>query len=110
MGFDPAAVRFLLLDMAEQVMPEVGRKLGDAALNVLRRRGIDVRLGLTLKEVHADHVVLSDDSRVDTHTLAWVTGVTGAPLIENLGLETERGRLKVGTDLQVPGHPGVFAA
>ncbi|OBJ05563.1 NADH dehydrogenase [Mycobacterium alsense] len=110
MGFDAAEVKFLLLDTAEQVMPEVGRKLGDAALEVLRRRGIDVRLGTTLKEAHADHVVLSDDSRIDTHTLAWVTGVTGAPLIQELGLPTERGRLKVQPDLQVPGHPAVFAA
>jgi NADH dehydrogenase len=42
--------------------------------------------------------------------VAWVTGVTGAPLIEKLGLETEKGRLKVQTDLQVPGHPDVFSA
>src|SRR3984957_5670880 len=110
MGFNPADVKFLLLDTAEQVMPEVGKKLGDAALKVLRRRGIDVRLGTTLKEAHADHVVLSDDSRVDTHTLAWVTGVTGAPLIETLGLPTEKGRVKVQPDLQVSGHPHVFAA
>lgn len=80
MGFNPSEVRFLLLDLAEQVMPEVGKKLGEAALKVLRRRGIDVRLGVTLKQAHADHVVLSDDSRIDTHTIAWVTGVAGAPL------------------------------
>ena len=109
MGFDPQAVRFVLLDLAEQVMPEVGEKLGAAAMRVLRGRGIDVRLGISLKEVHADHVVLSDDSRIDTHTVAWVTGVTGAPLIENLGLPTEKGRLTVQADLQVPGHPDVFA-
>ena len=76
MGFDPADVKFVLLDLAEQVMPEVGKKLGEGAMRVLRQRGIDVRLGLTLKEVHSDHVVLSDDSRIDTHTVAWVTGVT----------------------------------
>ncbi len=110
MDFDPASVTFVLMDLAEQVMPEVGEKLGAAAMGVLRDRGIDVRLGLTLKKVHADHVILSDDSRVDTHTVAWVTGVTGAPLIEKLGLDTERGRLKVQADLQVPGHPDVFAA
>jgi NADH:ubiquinone reductase (H+-translocating) len=110
MGFDPTDVTFVLLDLAEQVMPEVGEKLGAAAQRVLKSRGIDVRLGITLKEVHAEHVVLSDDSLIRTHTVAWVTGVTGAPLIEQLGLETEKGRLKVQTDLQVPGHPDVFAA
>jgi NADH:ubiquinone reductase (H+-translocating) len=110
MGFDPTAVKFVLLDLAEQVMPEVGEKLGAAAQRVLRSRGIDVRLGVTLKEVHAEHVVLSDDSLIRTHTVAWVTGVTGAPLIEELELPTERGRLKVTAELEVPGHPGVFAA
>lgn len=110
MRFDRAAVRFVLLDLAEQVMPEVGQKLSDAAFKVLRRRGIDVRLGVTLKEAHADHVVLSDDSRIDTRTVAWVTGVTGAPLIQDLGLPTEKGRLTVQADLRVPGHPDVFAA
>jgi NADH dehydrogenase len=54
--------------------------------------------------------VLSDDSHVDTYTVAWVTGVTAAPLIETLGLPTEKGRLKVQTDLSVPEHPDVFAA
>ncbi|WNG90687.1 NAD(P)/FAD-dependent oxidoreductase [Mycobacterium sp. ITM-2016-00318] len=110
LGFASSDVRFVLLDMAEQVMPEVGEKLGERVQRVLRQRGVDVRLGVTLKEVHPDHVVLSDDSRIDTHTVAWVTGVTGAPLIESLGLPTERGRLKVQADLQVPGHPDVFAA
>jgi NADH dehydrogenase len=110
MKFDPADVKFVLLDVAEQVMPEVGEKLGAAAMKVLTARGIDVRLGVTLKEVHAEHVVLSDDSLIRTHTVAWVTGVTGSPLIEKLGLPIEKGRLKVQTDLQVPGHPDVFAA
>ncbi|GAY13360.1 NAD(P)/FAD-dependent oxidoreductase [Mycobacterium sp. shizuoka-1] len=110
MGFDRAAVRFVLLDLAEQVMPEVGERLGKAAMNVLHTRGIDVRLGVTLTEVHADHVVLSDDSRLDTRTVAWVTGVRAAPLIDTLGLPTEKGRLTVGTDLRVSGHPDVFAA
>lgn len=110
MDFAAGDVKFLLLDLAEQVMPEVGKKLGDKAMRVLRRRGVDVRLGLTLREVHPDYVVLSDGSRVNTHTVAWVTGVTASPLIETLGLPTEKGRLKVQTDLQVPGHPDVFAA
>ena len=110
MNFDPSDVNFVLLDLAEQVMPEVGEKLGAAAQRVLKSRGVDVRLGVTLKEVHAEHVVLTDDSLIRTHTVTWVTGVTGAPLIEKLGLPTEKGRLKVQTDLQVPGHPDVFAA
>jgi NADH dehydrogenase len=110
MGFDRASVQLMLLDLADQVMPELGQKLSNAAMRVLRSRGIDVRLGTTTKEIYADHVVLNDDSRIDTYTVAWVAGVSPSPLIATLGLATERGRLKVQTDLQVPGHPDVFAA
>lgn len=108
-GFDPAEVRFVLLDMADRVMPEVGEKLSDKVLTVLRNRGIDIRLGMSLKELAEDHVVLTDGTRVETHTIAWVTGVTGAPVLGTLGLPMERGRLTVDADLRVPGHPDVFA-
>jgi len=110
MGFDPASVTFVLMDVAEQVMPEVGEKLGTAAMKVLKGRGVDVRLGTTLEEVHPDRVMLSDGSVIGTRTVAWVTGVTGSPLIETLGLPTEKGRLTVRADLRVPGHDDVFAA
>ncbi|WP_245664971.1 NAD(P)/FAD-dependent oxidoreductase [Nocardia sienata] len=108
-GFDPAEVRFVLLDMADRVMPEVGEKLSDKVLTVLRNRGIDIRLGMSLKELAEDHVVLTDGTRIATHTVAWVTGVTGAPVLGTLGLPMERGRLTVDADLRVPGHPDVFA-
>ncbi|MFC9433604.1 NAD(P)/FAD-dependent oxidoreductase [Nocardia sp. NPDC057030] len=108
-GFDPAEIRFLLLDMADRVMPEVGAKLGDKALNVLRGRGIDIRLQTSLKEMTDRQVVLTDDTVVPAYTVAWVTGVTGAPLLETLGLPLERGRLVVDSCLGVPGHPDVFA-
>lgn len=108
-GHDPSDIRFLLLDTADRVMPEVGERLGDKALSVLRERGIDIRLETTLREVTDEHVVLTDDTVVPTRTVAWVTGVTGAPILSGLNLPMERGRLIVDPSLRVPGHPGVFA-
>lgn len=108
-GLAPQDVRFLLLDVADRVMPEVGTTLGDRALGVLRARGIDVRLGTSVERVAADHVVLSDGSRVEARTVAWVAGVEAHPLVLALDLPLEKGRLVVGADLSVPGHPDVFA-
>lgn len=108
-GFDPSEIRFLLLDMADRVMPEVGEKLSDQVLSVLRGRGIDIRLGMSLKELTGDHVVLTDGTKVPTYTVAWVTGVTGAPVLSTLDLPMDRGRLVVDAELRVPGHPEVFA-
>ena len=108
-GFDPTEVRFVLLDTSAQVRPEVGDKLSGKVLDVLRRRGIDVRLETTLESVADDHVVLTDGTTVPTRTVVWVAGVTASPLIETRGLPTEGGRLKVRPDLTVPGRADVFA-
>jgi NADH:ubiquinone reductase (H+-translocating) len=105
----PTDVRWVLVDLASRVLPELDRKLGDEAMKVLRRRGVEVRLGTTVEEATADKVRLSDGETIATHTLVWCTGVTPSPLIETLGLPAERGRLVVGADLRVPGHPEVFA-
>jgi len=104
-NLDPAKIRFLLLDAADTVMPEVGEKLGGKVLDVLRSRGIDVRLETTLAELGPEHVTLDDGTVIPTRTVAWVTGVTAGPLIDTLGLPTEKGRLTVRPDLSVDGHP-----
>jgi NADH dehydrogenase len=105
----PTDVRWVLVDLASRILPELDSRLGDQAMAVLRRRGVEVRLGTTVEEATEDKVRLSDGDTIATHTLVWCTGVTPSPLIETLGLPTERGRLVVGADLGVPGHPGVFA-
>jgi NADH dehydrogenase len=105
----PEDIRWMLVDLAPRVLPELGRKLGDEAMEVLRRRGVEVRLGTTVEEATEDEVRLSDGDSIPTHTLVWCTGVTPSPLIETLGLPTERGRLRVRADLRVPGAPDVFA-
>src|SRR5918999_114599 len=102
-------LRWVLIDLAPRVLPELGERLGDDAMEVLRRRGVEVRLGTTVEEATEDKVRLSDGETIPTHTLVWCTGVTPSPLIETLGLPTERGRLRVGADLKVPGAPDVFA-
>jgi NADH dehydrogenase len=102
-------LRWVLVDLAPRVLPELGERLGDDAMEVLRRRGVEVRLGTTVEEATGDAVRLSDGETIPTHTLVWCTGVTPSPLIKTLGLPTERGRLTVGADLRVPDHPEVFA-
>jgi NADH dehydrogenase len=102
-------LRWVLVDLAPRVLPELGRRLGDDAMEVLRRRGVEVKLGTTIQEATGDAVRLSNGETIPTHTLVWCTGVTPSPLIETLGLPTERGRLKVGANLRVPDALDVFA-
>ena len=106
---DPTEISWILVDLAPQVLPELGPRLGAYALEQLRRRGIDVRLGVTVSRVGAETVSLSDGSEVAAKTLLWSAGVTPSPLISRLGLPTVRGRLATRSDLSVPGAHDVWA-
>ncbi|MEU3285661.1 NAD(P)/FAD-dependent oxidoreductase [Streptomyces longwoodensis] len=101
--------RWLLLDLAGRVLPELDRRLSDTADRVLRGRGVEVRTGTSVKEATRDGVLLTDGEFVDTRTLVWCVGVRPDPLAESLGLPMERGRLLVEPTLRVPGRPEVFA-
>nr|QIY74540.1 NAD(P)/FAD-dependent oxidoreductase [Streptomyces sp. RLB1-33] len=101
--------RWLLLDVAPRVLPELDERLSRAADRVLRRRGVDVRAATSVEEATPSGVRLSDGEFVDTRTLAWCVGVRPDPLVEALGQPLERGRLLVDPYLQVPGRPEVFA-
>jgi NADH:ubiquinone reductase (H+-translocating) len=102
-------LRWVLVERAPRLLPELNPRLGAGALDVLHGRGVEVHLTTSVEEATADSVRLSDGDTIPTHTLVWCAGVTPSPLIETLGLPTEKGRLRVGADLRVPEAPNVFA-
>ncbi|MEU1160974.1 NAD(P)/FAD-dependent oxidoreductase [Streptomyces sp. NPDC005921] len=101
--------RWLLLDTAPRVLPGMDEKLSRTADRVLRRRGVEVRTGTSVKEAARDGVLLSDGEFVASRTLVWCVGVRPDPLVEGTGRPLEQGRLIVDPYLQVPGCPDVFA-
>jgi NADH dehydrogenase len=101
--------RWLLLDVADRILPELDKRLGRTAERVLHDRGVDVRTHTSVQEVTADGVRLNDNSFIATRSLIWCVGVRPDPLIDELGLETIRGRLVVDEFLRVPGRPEVYA-
>lgn len=104
-------LRWILVDVADRVLPELGPQLGSTALQILRRRGIEIRLGTSISEVQADSVHFSDGQVVGCRTLVWTAGVRANPLLATLGLPTGRaGRLVVSPALQTGQDPRVFSA
>lgn len=101
--------RWLLLDLADRVLPELDERLSRTADRVLRARGVDVRTRTSVKEATPDGVLLDDGEFVSSHSLIWCVGVRPDPLVESLGLPTDKGRLCVDKFLGVPGRPRVFA-
>ncbi|MEV7980283.1 NAD(P)/FAD-dependent oxidoreductase [Streptomyces sp. NPDC086519] len=108
-NLDPKLIRWHLIDIAPKLMPELGDKLGRSAQEVLRRRGIEVSLGVSIAKAGPEEVTFTDGRVVPTHTLIWTAGVAASPLIATMGAETVRGRLAVTAEMTLPGHDGVFA-
>jgi NADH dehydrogenase len=104
-----ARPRWLLLDVAERILPELDARLSRTAHAVLRARDVDVRTGVSVREATRDGVVLTDGEVVPTRSLIWCVGVRPDPLVDQLGLKTERGRLVVDEYLTVPEHPEAYA-
>ncbi|MFB1046774.1 NAD(P)/FAD-dependent oxidoreductase [Streptomyces chrestomyceticus] len=106
---DPTQIKWHLIDIAPKLMPELGDRLGRKALELMRQRGTEVSLGVSVAEVTEDCVEFTDGRVLPCRTLIWTAGVAASPLIGTLGAETVRGRLVVDADLTVPGTPDVLA-
>lgn len=106
---DPKLIKWHLIDIAPRLMPELGDKLGLSALEILRRRGIEVSLGVSVAEAGPDKVTFTDGRVLPCRTLIWTAGVAASPLVATLDAETVRGRLAVTPEMKLPGADGVFA-
>jgi NADH dehydrogenase len=107
----PDEMRWVLVEAANRIMPEVSVSLSAYTVDRLRERNIDVRLGTRLESAVNGHIVLSDGENFDADTLVWTAGVKANPLLAASGLPVdEKGRLRCKANLSVDGAPGVFSA
>lgn len=110
-NIQPDDVRFLLIEAADRILPEVGDEMGRYALRELRGRNIDVRLETRLDTCENRIAVLSDGSRFPTRTLVWTAGVKPNPILAATNLPlNERGRLRCTPQLRVHGTEHAWSA
>jgi NADH dehydrogenase len=109
-NFDPADARVILVEGLDRVLPALPHEdLSQKALEQLRDLEVEVRLETMIESIADDHVVTTDGTRIDTHTVLWAAGVKANDLAERVGSDHDKaGRVKVEPDLSVPGHPDVY--
>ncbi|HKN62776.1 MAG TPA: NAD(P)/FAD-dependent oxidoreductase [Gaiellaceae bacterium] len=102
--------RWVLVDAAPRILPEIPSRLGDYAAAELRKRGIEIHVGTTLESVSADEAVLGDGTRIATNTTVWTAGVAPNPTLRKWPLPLdEKGRVEVDELLRVHGHEHVWS-
>jgi NADH:ubiquinone reductase (H+-translocating) len=94
--------RWVLVDAAPKILPEIPSRLGEYAARELEARGVEIHVGTTLESSTDREAVLADGTRIATRTLVWTAGVLPHPLLRELGVPLdERGRVVVDELLRV---------
>lgn len=116
----PADASVVLVEALDRVLPTYPEGLSGSARRQLERLGVTVRTATRVTAIDESGITVAvpgdesgQEQRIGTRTVLWAAGVQassfGRKVAEALGVETDRaGRVPVGPDLTVPGHPEVM--
>lgn len=108
-SLDTEDVRVVLVEGGPAILASFPPRLRDRAVELLRRKAVEVRLNGRVAAFDGERVVLTSGETLPSRTLVWAAGVRAASLVERLGLALgKQGRAVVSPTLQVPGRPEVF--
>lgn len=107
----PEDMRWLMVDAAERILPELSPGLAQYTVNQLESRGIEVLTSTRLESATGNEIVLSDGQRFRAATLVWTAGVKANPVVTATGMPLdERGRIAADEFLRVRGLDGAWTA
>jgi NADH dehydrogenase len=115
---DPRSARILLVERGDRILPQFPPRLSARAAQALEQLGVTPLTGAQVTGIDDDAVTVSATSgareRIPARTVIWAAGVVATQLARRLAAEAElevdhAGRVPVGPDLTLPGHPEVFA-
>jgi NADH dehydrogenase len=107
----PSDMRWVLVDAAPKILPELGEDLAVYAAERLRLRGIEIAVDTRLESYEGGVVRLSDGRSFAADTLVWTAGVRPSALAGDSGLPVdEAGRLRTDEYLRVTGVDDAWAA
>jgi NADH dehydrogenase len=113
----PEDARVLLFDGGDAPLAAFGPKLSALAAKDLEKLGVELHMGSIVTHVDLNGLDVKDHdgnvTRYDTGNILWTAGVEAPPLAAAVakatGAEQDRaGRIVVGKDLAIPGHPEIL--
>jgi NADH:ubiquinone reductase (H+-translocating) len=106
---NPRSAEILLLEGGPRILPGFAPDLSRSAERQLTELGVKVRTNAQVTNIDEKGVYLGDEM-IKAATVIWSAGVRATALTRSLGVELDRaGRVSVGPDLTIPGHPNAFA-
>ncbi|MFW5830435.1 MAG: NAD(P)/FAD-dependent oxidoreductase [Planctomycetota bacterium] len=106
---DPARARVVLIEGMPRILETYPERLSESAQHQLQELGVELRLGNLASEIDTGGVTVGDE-RIPSRTVIWGAGVGATGLTRALpGEHDPAGKIKVDSQLCVPGHEEVFA-
>lgn len=105
---DPASAHITLVEASNRILPAFPDRLARKAHEALQRLGVRVRTGAPVQDVDASGATIAGEY-LPARTVIWAAGVRASQAGQWIGAATDKaGRVPVGDDLSVPGHPEIF--
>ena len=105
---DTRTTRVILFEGLDRVLPPFPADLSARARKDLEKMGVEIRLNAKVTNITAEGISIGDEF-IPVRNVFWAAGVKASPIGASLGVPTDRaGRVIVGPDLTIPGHPEVF--
>ncbi|MEV7776475.1 NAD(P)/FAD-dependent oxidoreductase [Kitasatospora sp. NPDC086791] len=104
-------MRFVVVEAANRILPEMGPDLGLWTKEKLEERNIEVYIETSMDSCVDGHVMLKNGMEMDAATIVWTAGVKPNPVLAEFGLPLgPRGHVDAAPTLQVQGFDYVWAA
>ena len=124
-SIDPRESKVTLIEAGPRILPSFSEGLAQSAVEQLQELGAEVRTGARVVTIDERGIEIEDGAhadelpglgagrgreRIGSATVVWAAGVKANALAQALGVPTDgQGRVIVGQDCAIPGHPEVFA-
>lgn len=107
---NPAETKITLIEAAPRILGTFPESLSEEGRKTLEGLGVDVLTNTRVENIDSAGVWVNGQC-LESNQIIWTAGVQAAPVAKWLGVEGDRGgRVKVGPDLSLPGHPEIFVA
>ena len=107
-GVDFKDLNIKLVEAGPKILPVLPDDLITRATESLTKRGVEFLTGLPVTGVEGNKISLKDGSVIEANTFIWTGGVAALPLVQESGLECDRGKAVIDEYLRSKSHPEVY--